>query len=247
MRELVRTNRVSGMAYEPAWLAGQLVTVYLPWLLASLITWAVFHRGRAGLTLVGKAAATIPAATVERRPDGTAILKPGAALTPQGAYAYVDHEVKFAVAGHAAILREQTPLLGLRNAGEVTEHNPEYLASAKAYAVNAPEIAALKKETRPVTVRIYYGSWCPHCRRMVPHALRVEQELKGSKIRFEYFGLPPGFGSDPEAQKAVVQSLPTGVVLIQGTEVGRLLGDEVWKSPESTLHTILAAKGAAGG
>ena len=33
MRELVRTNRVSGMAYEPAWLAGQLVTVYLPWLL----------------------------------------------------------------------------------------------------------------------------------------------------------------------------------------------------------------------
>jgi hypothetical protein len=38
MRELVRTNRVSGMAYEPAWLAGQLVTVYLPWLFASLLT-----------------------------------------------------------------------------------------------------------------------------------------------------------------------------------------------------------------
>ena len=38
MRELVRTNRISGMAYEPAWLAGQLVTVYLPWLLASLLT-----------------------------------------------------------------------------------------------------------------------------------------------------------------------------------------------------------------
>lgn len=38
MRELVRTNRVSGMAYEPAWLAGQLATVYLPWLFASLLT-----------------------------------------------------------------------------------------------------------------------------------------------------------------------------------------------------------------
>lgn len=38
MRELVRTNRVSGMAYEPAWLAGQIVTVYLPWLFASLLT-----------------------------------------------------------------------------------------------------------------------------------------------------------------------------------------------------------------
>ena len=38
MRELVRTNRVSGMAYEPAWLAGQLATIYLPWLFASWMT-----------------------------------------------------------------------------------------------------------------------------------------------------------------------------------------------------------------
>ncbi|MCI0552929.1 MAG: O-antigen ligase family protein [Anaerolineae bacterium] len=38
MRELVRTNRVSGMAYEPAWLAGQIVTVYLPFLFAALLT-----------------------------------------------------------------------------------------------------------------------------------------------------------------------------------------------------------------
>jgi len=38
MRELVKTNRVSGMAYEPAWFAGQIATVYLPWLFASLLT-----------------------------------------------------------------------------------------------------------------------------------------------------------------------------------------------------------------
>ena len=38
MRELVRTNRISGMAYEPAWLAGQVATVYLPWLVAALLT-----------------------------------------------------------------------------------------------------------------------------------------------------------------------------------------------------------------
>jgi len=38
MRELVKANRVSGMAYEPAWLAGQIATVYLPWLFAALLT-----------------------------------------------------------------------------------------------------------------------------------------------------------------------------------------------------------------
>ncbi|HUG34920.1 MAG TPA: O-antigen ligase family protein [Anaerolineales bacterium] len=44
MRELVKTNRISGMAYEPAWLAGQIATVYLPWLFASLLTGVRFTR-----------------------------------------------------------------------------------------------------------------------------------------------------------------------------------------------------------
>ncbi len=38
MRELVKTNRVSGLAYEPAWLAGQIATMYLPWLFAAVLT-----------------------------------------------------------------------------------------------------------------------------------------------------------------------------------------------------------------
>ncbi|MBI1855282.1 MAG: hypothetical protein HYR93_05390, partial [Chloroflexi bacterium] len=38
MRELIKTNRINGMAYEPSWLAGQISTIYLPWLFASLLT-----------------------------------------------------------------------------------------------------------------------------------------------------------------------------------------------------------------
>lgn len=38
MRELVRTNRVSGLSYEPAWLAGQLATIYVPVLFAAILT-----------------------------------------------------------------------------------------------------------------------------------------------------------------------------------------------------------------
>ena len=38
MRELVRTNRISGLAYEPAWLAGQLATIFIPFLFAAMLT-----------------------------------------------------------------------------------------------------------------------------------------------------------------------------------------------------------------
>ncbi|MCJ7434442.1 MAG: O-antigen ligase family protein [Anaerolineales bacterium] len=38
VRELVRTNRISGMAYEPSWFAGQIATIYMPILFAALLT-----------------------------------------------------------------------------------------------------------------------------------------------------------------------------------------------------------------
>ena len=38
MRELVRTNRISGLAYEPAWLAGQIATIFFPFLFAAILT-----------------------------------------------------------------------------------------------------------------------------------------------------------------------------------------------------------------
>jgi hypothetical protein len=37
VRGLVKNKRVSGFAYEPSWLAGQLASLYIPWLFASLL------------------------------------------------------------------------------------------------------------------------------------------------------------------------------------------------------------------
>jgi O-antigen ligase len=38
VRGLVKNKRISGFAFEPSWLAGQISTLYLPWLLAALLT-----------------------------------------------------------------------------------------------------------------------------------------------------------------------------------------------------------------
>lgn len=38
VRGLVQNKRVSGFAFEPSWLAGQLATIYIPWLVASVLT-----------------------------------------------------------------------------------------------------------------------------------------------------------------------------------------------------------------
>jgi hypothetical protein len=46
MRELVRTNRISGLAYEPAWLAAQIATIYAPLLLGAVLSGARAWRLR---------------------------------------------------------------------------------------------------------------------------------------------------------------------------------------------------------
>lgn len=38
LRELEANNRISGMAFEPSWLAGQIANLYLPWIFAALLT-----------------------------------------------------------------------------------------------------------------------------------------------------------------------------------------------------------------
>jgi len=38
VRGLVKNKRISGFAYEPSWLAGQIATLYLPWLVAAILT-----------------------------------------------------------------------------------------------------------------------------------------------------------------------------------------------------------------
>ena len=38
IRGLPKNKRIAGFAYEPSWLAGQLVALYIPWLFASLLT-----------------------------------------------------------------------------------------------------------------------------------------------------------------------------------------------------------------
>jgi thiol-disulfide isomerase/thioredoxin len=187
-------------------------------------------------------AQTVNLMKVQKKPDGSIDLLADAVLSTQGALDIQDEEVHFKADGITAALVTAPPLLGPARADEVTAHNPEYLPRAASYTPNPQAVAALKKEQRPVTVRVFYGSWCPHCREIVPHVVKLEQLLRGSsKIRFEYFGLPPNFGKEPPAVQNNIKAVPTGIVYLGGKEIGRV-ADNAWTSPETALVTILGGK-----
>jgi len=180
---------------------------------------------------------TVNLMKVAKQKDGSVDLLADAALAPQGRFQIQGQTVAFTSEGRQASLTPNPPLLGLKKNADLKEHNPEYARTARGYNPNPAKIAALKKEPQPVTVRVFFGSWCPHCREHVPLMLKVEDQLTGSKIHFEYYGMPHDF-KDPEWKKMGITGVPTGVVYVNGRETGRLQGQD-WVTPEASLSKLL--------
>jgi thiol-disulfide isomerase/thioredoxin len=186
---------------------------------------------------------TVNLMKVAKQKDGTVDLLADAVLAPQGEIQVVDSDAKFTVEGKPVYLKLRPALLGPKQASDLKAYMPDYVRTANLYTPNAQAIAALKKQTKPATVRVYFGSWCPHCRQHVPLMLKVEDQLKGSpsKIKFEYFGLDRGL-QEPIVKQLGLQGVPTGIVYIDGRQAGRLT-DADWDAPETGLVRILRGGG----
>jgi thiol-disulfide isomerase/thioredoxin len=146
--------------------------------------------------------------------------------------------LSFTIGGKPARFKEKPYLLGLQPASTLRSHDPGYAFRASRYNPSAPVVRALRQTTAPTKVRVYFGSWCPHCSDTVPKVLKVAEALAGSPITFEYYGLPKGFGSEPEASRNGVDVVPTGIVYRGGKEVGRIEAGG-WAIPELGLKKVL--------
>jgi len=190
--------------------------------------------------------ATVNIMKVAKKKDGSVDLLAYAELAPQGPYTFSSGVVRFKIDRHNVELRPRPPLLGSRTGAELKAHSADYTRRAQAYQPNPQAIASLRAMP-PATVRVFFGSWCPHCRENVPHLLKVEDALRGSRIRFEYFGLPQEHLAEvPQAKQWKVQGVPTGIVLVGGREVGRLYGNDDWRAPEVAIVGMLRAAVGAG-
>ena len=188
---------------------------------------------------------TVDLMKVSRNGDGSIDLLADAMLAPQGAFQVNNDRtgIIFSVDGQGAELKEKPPLIGLQEIAALEEHSPEYRRTAEAYTPSNPIVASLKEQSADVRVRVFFGSWCSACKQMVPRIIKVAEQLNGSKIDFEFYGLPIGISGDPEAKKLGITGVPTGVIFRGDEEIGRISGAG-WKVPELAINSTLAKAGS---
>lgn len=201
--------------------------------------------------LVGKrssAVETVNLMKVSKKDDGSVDLLADATLEPLGTARPENNytEVVFQVGGKEARLKLTPPLTGLHPRADLLAHTPEYGRGAAVYKPDNPALNKLKAQKEPTRVKIFFGSWCPHCKQVLPGVLKVEESIAGSRVTFEYYGLPrpPEAWTDPEVVKNGVKGVPTALVYVGGREVGRLTTDS-WAKMEVSLADMLARAASA--
>lgn len=176
--------------------------------------------------------------SLAKRPNGTIDILADAEISPAGSFAIADEGVSLTVGGKELILAPRDSLTGRQSAGALTEYDPSYAKGAELYQPNDSLVAQLRQQQAPVRVQVFFNSKCAVCKQMVPRILKLERALRGSKIAFDYYGLPDSYKGDAEMERKDVHGVPTGIVYVDGKEVGRIVGGE-WQMPELAIKNVL--------
>jgi thiol-disulfide isomerase/thioredoxin len=127
---------------------------------------------------------TVNLMKISRQKDGSVDLFAGAVLAPLGQFQTAGGNITFTVQGKKVSLAPRPALLGPKTNADLKAYLPEYVRGAGSYTPSAAAVADLrKKRSSAVTVRVFFGSWCPHCRQHVPLLLKVEDEVQNPRIR----------------------------------------------------------------
>lgn len=183
-------------------------------------------------------ALAVPVIRLARNSSGAIDILSGEDLAPIAPFEVGEDGVVFGMEGHRVRMMKKPPLLGWQESSDIEAYASMYSERAAAYHPQEAVIADLRSHASDVRVIVFFGSWCPFCQQRVPLAIRVAHELEGSGVDFDFYGLEHGFADDRVAAQYGVKSVPTGIVLVAGKEVGRLQGD-AWASPEASLNRIL--------
>jgi thiol-disulfide isomerase/thioredoxin len=129
------------------------------------------------------------------------------------------------------------PIVGVTNQEEIFGHDPMYRREMEEYEPDLGAVSALQQVGSKAIVEVWFGSWCPHCRKMVP---RFQKAAANPNLEVLYHAVPRQFGDYDPARERNVKGLPTFIFLRNGKEFGRIRGGGESAPLETELARILS-------
>jgi thiol-disulfide isomerase/thioredoxin len=184
---------------------------------------------------------TVGLMSLAKRSNGSIDILADAPIQSAGAFTVQENGVTFTYAGKEVKLTTRASLTGPQTAAALIEYDPAYARGAKDYEPNSSLVSELEKQGKPVRVQVFFNSKCHVCKAMVPRIIKLDRTLDTSNIKFDFYGVPDTYSGDEEMERKDISGVPTGIVYVDGKEIGRIVGNE-WRIPELALKSLLVSK-----
>jgi thiol-disulfide isomerase/thioredoxin len=139
-------------------------------------------------------------------------------------------------------------LVGTTTVEEILAYSYTYQEGMDRYAPSEKDVAYLKSFTDPVRVEVFFGSWCPHCKEIVPKLFKCMKLADNPRIDMSLTGVPDrNFSAYGPAKEKNIQGVPTFIIYAGTREIGRFSAVPGDSSIEHELVRILAAWRAVSG
>ncbi len=136
------------------------------------------------------------------------------------------------------VIEDRDPLIGEFSVEQLRDSLPEFRRGLNLYEPGAGNMRLLERVEQDVEIHVFFGTWCPHCERLVPRLAKVLAQLETSKLTARYHLLPRRMSEDDTARQYGVGAVPTVILIADGKVLGRLEGRQLSR-PETALTRVL--------
>ena len=143
--------------------------------------------------------------------------------------------------GRKVRLGRKPPILGATTPEALLAQLPAYRKGMAGYAPAEQDTIYLKTYKHAVSIEVFFGSWCPHCRETVPRFLKSLDVASNGNLKVSMVGVPTPFTEYPPAKEKSIRGVPTFIISAEGKEIGRIINIPEDSSIEHELVKILFA------
>ncbi|MFQ5701003.1 MAG: TlpA family protein disulfide reductase [Acidobacteriota bacterium] len=193
------------------------------------------------LELKQRAVRQVDSSGIEKDADGRHVDLDDAAVTQiVRPYTMEGGAVVFFWKGHRVQITRKPALVGETTMEALFEHSPIFREGMAGYTPSEEDVRFLRSFDRPITVDLFFGSWCPHCKATVPKFFKTLEMVANPNITLNLTGVPfPPFSRYPPAKEKGVTGVPTFIVYADEKEIGRFSTIPRDSSVEHELAKIL--------
>jgi len=189
--------------------------------------------------------AVVPRKAFRVAADGaSAELAPDAKPKPAGTFQKVDGSTSIvAWKGRTVLVSRHQGIVGDVSEASLFSAVPVWRSLMQTYQPAPAAVAALGKETRPVTMTVVLGTWCGDSKEFVPRVLKSVRAASNPNLAVRLVALDNDFlhPQDVIGGKRII-NVPTIVLESDGRELGRITETPAGATMEEDLAAILAGR-----